>query len=228
MTKIGVTNLYGVPPEYVCLIRRALILCPDWQRLAVCLYFISDLRDADHSLESIERHVRPLWTQGPYSRDPRNYADFQATAIRAIVNAETAAVTQGELRDEHRLWQNIRRGFWRQKEVGHRVAIRILHMQRILVEHRGLVINASELVIPPEYEQRLIADYNRTEPFRIRALASLKNISEPCVVRKLSRYAPRERDSILNHEKVVEGARDLCLKNAEPLDLTDLLAYPVV
>ena len=222
MKTIYINQLHGIPASVQPDLKRAMIFCPDWQRLVVCLYFMSELSDADHHLTAIENWARTIWPQGPFSRDSHNYTDFQA-AIRAVVNAETNKVRNGALREEHRLWKNTMHGFWRNADIGNHVALRVLREQHLHVQQRG-INNEPQTVIPIAYQRRLKNDAGKTERWRIKALARIKGISEKEALHSLEQYLQPQRQAILDHEQVLERARDIY---SESRDLSGLLATPL-
>jgi hypothetical protein len=114
----------------------AMTTCANGERLAVCLYFMSELPDAWHSLADIERTLRTIFPPSSQGRSPDDYQDFQAATIRAYFNHEK------RLNSATRLWRHVRRGHWRNSSIGNDYAREILRRQGLLIALRGTIVNA--------------------------------------------------------------------------------------
>jgi hypothetical protein len=108
----------------------ALSPCTNADRLAVCLYLMSELPSRWHHLEDIEKNLRQVFPPSARGNTPDTYKYFQATAIRSIVNAETAS------NSPRRLWERVSRGFWRNTNFGNERALQILRRRGLSIRLR--------------------------------------------------------------------------------------------
>src|SRR3990172_3759002 len=114
MTTLDFDSFEGLYPAA----RRAIYECarelPNWQRLTICMLFMSDLPLETKHLEDIERALREIFPPAIRSKlAPQDYQDFAASTIRFYFNSETRAVRNGEISASERLWENLKRGYWR-------------------------------------------------------------------------------------------------------------------
>lgn len=149
MRIIAVEKLDGVNNGYLPTLLSAMEACSNGQRLAVCLYFMSDLPDARHHLADVEHNLRRMFPPSiGYHYTADQYDDFQASAIRGLFNRETQLVRHGQLRTEERLWVNTARGHWRNTPLGNQIARQVLRDKAVLVQRRDLVLNAADELVP--------------------------------------------------------------------------------
>lgn len=146
---VEVLRLDGLPAEHIPVLFSAMAGCTNGQRMAVVLYFMSELPDGRHTLADIERNLRLIFPPSVRSRlIPSQYSDFAASAVRFMFNAETRAVRLGELARPMRLWTSPSRGRWRNTDLGNSYAMNILRQRAILVRKAGVVANATEIDLP--------------------------------------------------------------------------------
>jgi len=149
MKILNFDRLTGVPTAHQTDIYCAMAPCTNGQRLAVCLFMMSDLPDRNHHLSDIERTLRRIFPPSlRFGQKPDDYVDFQASAIRFLFNSETAEVRRRRLQIEHRLWTNTGRGYWRNTELGNRTGAHILRRSGIEVAMSPTVLNMMRVPVP--------------------------------------------------------------------------------
>jgi antitoxin (DNA-binding transcriptional repressor) of toxin-antitoxin stability system len=112
---------FGIPDDATNLIRDALASASQEERLAVCLYYQRDLPLELQTLDRIEQDLRRIFPPDRRTgRTPDDYVDFQASAVRFVFNRETASGRTP------RLFENPRRGHWRNTSAGNGLAEAIL------------------------------------------------------------------------------------------------------
>jgi hypothetical protein len=89
-------------------------------RLTVCLYFMScrNFPLGGIILTTLKRSCG-RFSPPRKGNTPDSCRDFQATALRTLLNAEKAADPP------HRLWENITKGHWRNTLLGNQRALMI-------------------------------------------------------------------------------------------------------
>jgi hypothetical protein len=132
---ISIDALDGIRPAIEHTVTLAMTTCTNGERLAVCLYFMSELPDRWHHLSDIEKNLRRIFPPSSHGHSPGEYEDFQATAIRAYFNHEQRLTLSDPL------WENVNRGYWRNTEFGNRYARGILRRQGLSIELRGTIVN---------------------------------------------------------------------------------------
>ena len=110
---------------------RALNGCNNNERLLVCLFLMSERPLRWHHLSDIEKELRQMFPPSRHGNEPDTYVDFQATAIRAVVNAAK------RFQPQERQWENPQRGYWRNTPLGNRRAIDVLRRVGVCVRLRG-------------------------------------------------------------------------------------------
>lgn len=91
---------------------------------------MSELPVAGHHLKKIEKNLGQIFPPSAQGNAPDDYEDFQATAVRSILNLETAA------NPRLRLWERIKRGYWCNTALGNQYAVQILLRQGVTVHLR--------------------------------------------------------------------------------------------
>lgn len=133
MRVLEVSSLRSVPERHRQTLFEAMTGHSNQERLTVCLFFLSDYELGVH-LPVIERNLRKMFPPSlRTSLTPERHEDFQAAAVRGLLNAETAAVRSREIAPENRLWEKTMRGHWRNTDRGNRRAIRLLEAHGLLV-----------------------------------------------------------------------------------------------
>ena len=142
MSIVNVHVLNGIHMEFQPLLYQAMKSCNNRERLAVCLFFMSDLPDESHSLSRIENELMKIFPPSlPRGYIPETYKDFSASAIRFNFNSETTEVKSGNLLERNRLWQNTEFGCWRNTTVGNSVARHTLKKCGITIIKNKNVLN---------------------------------------------------------------------------------------
>lgn len=149
MTRVSVQKLNGIPSAHKAELYRIMARCGNAERLLVALYFMSELPNARHQLGDIEAELVKIFPPSLRTRkSPGDYSDFGAAAVRSIFNAETRAVRTGVVAEHHRYWTNVRRGYWRNTELGNKQALEVLREQGLLIEHAGVTRNQEKQELP--------------------------------------------------------------------------------
>jgi len=149
MKVIAIDSLDGIPGQNQPDLYGAMRSCSNGQRLAVCLYFMSELPDARHRLADIEREYLKIFPPSlRHHFSPQDYSDFQASAIRFLFNRETKDVKEGLLSKRERLWTSPYRGHWRNTDLGNQVARQILRDNGRLVQKGESVLNPVDEELP--------------------------------------------------------------------------------
>ena len=166
MKVITLDSLDGIPSQHQADLYGAMRTCSNGQRLAVCLYLMSELPDARHHRGDIEREYLKIFPPSlRHHFSPQDYADFQASAIRGLFNRETKDVNEGSLTDRLRLWTSPYRGHWRNTDLGNQVARQILRDNDRLVQKGEAVLNPVDEELPQvdrSYMEEELADEART------------------------------------------------------------------
>lgn len=166
MKVITVDSLDGIPSQHQADLYGVMRTSSNGQRLAVCLYLMSDLPDARHHLGDIEREYIKIFPPSlRHQFSPQDYADFQASAIRFLFNRETKDVREGFLTDRQRLWTSPYRGHWRNTDLGNQVARQILRDNDRLVQKGEAVLNPVDEELPQverPYMEEELAEEART------------------------------------------------------------------
>jgi hypothetical protein len=174
MKIIAVEILDGIPVRHQADLYEAMRSCSNGQRLAVCLYLMSDLPDARHHLGDIERNYLKIFPPSVrHHYTPQDYKNFQASAIRFLFNRETKDVKEDLLSERQRLWTSPYRGYWRNTDLGHQVARQILRERGWLVQKGESVLNPVDEEIP-HVERRYMEEELARE-----ATAEIANEPEP-------------------------------------------------
>lgn len=126
---------YGEQPN---LAQRTIFQAMTWatneERLLVTMLLRSAKPLSMQHLEDIEADLRQMFPPATRSGlTPDGYKDFQASAVRFPFNHETRDVRSGDLRAADRLWENPKRGYWRNTRAGNDYAHRILRQNGIKV-----------------------------------------------------------------------------------------------
>lgn len=114
----SVERLDGIPEKH----REELTaLAPKLSReeLLVVLYFMSELDNAHHALDDIERNMRRIFPRG-------DYQDYAASNIRGVINGETQKVRSGKRSEGRRFFFHIAEGRWRNTLLGNAAAAQAL------------------------------------------------------------------------------------------------------
>ncbi len=128
------TSLYKPPNLAQRTIFQAMTRATNEERLLVTMLLRSAKPLSMQHLEGIEADLRQMFPPATRSSlTPDRYMDFQASAVRFYFNRETRAVRSGALRDADRLWENPKRGRWRNTRAGNDYALRILRQNEIKV-----------------------------------------------------------------------------------------------
>ena len=168
MKVITVDSLDSIPSQHQADLYGVMRTCSNGQRLALCLYLMSDLPDGRHHLGDIEREYIKIFPPSlRHHFSPQDYEDFQASAIRGLFNRETKNVNEGLLTDRQRLWTSPYRGHWRNTDLGNQVARQILRDNDRLVQKGEAVLNPVDEELPevkrPYMEEELVEEA-RTVP----------------------------------------------------------------
>jgi hypothetical protein len=166
MKVITVDSLDGIPSHHQADLYGMMKTCSNGQRLAVCLYLMSDLPHARHHLGDIEREYIKIFPPSlRHHFSPQDYADFQASTIRGLFNRETKDVNEGSLTERLRLWTSPNRGHWRNTDLGNQVARQILRDNGRLVQKGEAVLNPIDEELPQverPYMEEELAEEVRT------------------------------------------------------------------
>jgi hypothetical protein len=207
MEILEIDALNGINEEVQPIIYEAMETCSNAQRLCVCLYFMSDLPDYNHSLDRIEENLSKIFPPSiPHGNVPDTYKDFAATAIRQYFNYETGSVRNREIPAGERLWYNPQRGHWRNTDLGNSYALRVLQERDIAIKKRGKL---QEPTVPfIDYSSRRYLDESKTSES-----LQAKHQASP--------YVPSKTE---NEQSIVSNPIERHLDSAEVLEEGELLS----
>lgn len=108
--------------------------CRQNERIAVCLYFMSDLPIELHTHAAIEQNLRLIFppSQGK-GYMPDDYTDFQAAVQRSYFDLESKRCREGKLHESQRLWRQPYLGRWENTAVGNELALKVLRSKGIII-----------------------------------------------------------------------------------------------
>lgn len=143
MRQIILRRLDGIPQEWRPDLFDSLRFSSNGTRLLISMFFLSDMPQHDQTLDKIEGELRSIFPPSiPHNFTPADYQDFAASALRGVLNRETALIKSNHLSSEHRLWNNPLKGCWRNTDLGNAEAL--IKLRRLGFE----IVSGDKIVVP--------------------------------------------------------------------------------
>ena len=118
-------SLNGIPDHSAAFLRKKLDeftgLSMLRDKLAICLYFMSDLSDEEHHLSNIETNLRKLYDE-QYIND---IVDFQSSNLRGVTNKDKNKPSNSRM-FTHIEIESLQQGHWKNSELGNQRAQLVL------------------------------------------------------------------------------------------------------